>query len=81
MILENNNLSLLESVEKSALRMVFQSLTDYRRQAQEIFSIENDAPMDIAEDITREALDNMGASKVPMRLFGKVDYKRAQYLA
>lgn len=70
----------MEDIEKATLRMVFQATIDYRAQAREIFAMEKDAPMDIAEDITREALDSMGVSKMPMRLFGKVDYKRAQYV-
>ncbi|MBE8158758.1 MAG: SfiI family type II restriction endonuclease [Betaproteobacteria bacterium] len=75
-----NNLSLLEDIEKATLRLVFQAVADYRKQAMEIFRMESDAPMDIAEDITREALDGMGVAKMPVRLFGKVDYKRAQYV-
>ena len=70
----------LEAVEKLTLRMVTQALFNYRRQAREIFALEKDAPMDIAEDATREALDALGVSRVPVRLFGKVDYKRAQYV-
>lgn len=72
--------ALLEDVEKVTLRLVFQAIADYRQQALEIFSKETDAPMDIAEDITREALDSMGVARVPTRLFGKIDYKRAQYV-
>ena len=75
-----DNLILLENIEKTTLRLVFQAIADYRAQILEIFRMEDDAPMDIAEDMTREALDGMGAAKMPMRLFGKVDYKRAQYV-
>ena len=75
-----DDIALLEDVEKATLRLVFQAVADYRRQAAEIFREEKDEPMDIAEDITREALDGLGAAKVPTRLFGKVDYKRAQYV-
>ena len=35
---------------------------------------------DIGEDITREALDRLGMPTIPVRLFGKIDYKRATYL-
>lgn len=76
----SQNPALMEDVEKATLRLVFQALANYRQQALEIFSQETDAPMDIAEDITREALDGMGVARVPTRLFGKVDYKRAQYV-
>lgn len=75
-----DNLTLLEDIEKTTLRLVFQALADYRAQILEIFQMEEDAPMDIAEDMTREALDGMGAARMPARLFGKVDYKRAQYV-
>ena len=35
---------------------------------------------DIGEDITREALDRQGIPTIPVRLFGKIDYKRATFL-
>ncbi|RKH77440.1 type II restriction endonuclease, partial [Corallococcus praedator] len=59
---------------------VSQAIFDYRQQAKFIFENETDKVADIAEDITREALDRMGVSKIDQRLFGKVDYKRAKYL-
>lgn len=45
-----------------------------------MFSKESDLAADIGEDITREALDRMGVSKIDRRLFGKMDYKRARYV-
>ncbi len=74
------NLDRLEEIEKVSLRLVTQALYDYRTAAQEIFREENDLAADIGEDITREALDRLGMSKIDQRLFGKVDYKRARYL-
>jgi hypothetical protein len=70
----------LEEIEKSSLRLVVQALYDYRANALEIFREESDQVADIGEDITREALDRLGMSKIDQRLFGKVDYKRARYL-
>jgi len=70
----------LEAVEKATLRMVSQAIFEYAKQAQEIFANESDKPQDIAEDVTREALDAMGFSKIPVRLFGKIDFKRARYV-
>jgi hypothetical protein len=70
----------LEEIEKSSLRLVVQSICDYRPTAQEIFREESDQVADIGEDITREAMDRLGMSKIDQRLFGKVDYKRARYL-
>lgn len=60
--------------------MVVQALFDFRQQAAEIFQKEPDLVQDIAEDITREALDRMGLSRIDDRLYGKIDYKRARYL-
>jgi len=70
----------LEEIEKASLRLVTQAIYDYRTIAEEIFREESDSVADIGEDITREAMDRMGMSKIDQRLFGKVDYKRACYL-
>ena len=72
--------SRLEEIEKATLRLVVQGLYDYRALAKEIFAGESDKAQDIAEDITRESLDRLGMSGMPVRLFGKVDYKRARYV-
>lgn len=72
-------LDIVESVEKATLRMVTHALFLYRHAAAEIFTRETDLPSDIAEDITREALDTLGMSRIGVRLFGKLDYKRARY--
>ena len=70
----------LEEIEKASLRMVVQAIDDYRASAEEIFRVESDLVADIGEDITREALDKMGMSRIDQRLFGKMDYKQARYL-
>lgn len=75
-----DNLDRLEEIEKASLRLVVQALYEYRDAASEIFRMEGDLVADIAEDITREALDRLGMSRIDQRLFGKVDYKRARYL-
>jgi Type II restriction enzyme SfiI len=75
-----NNLNRLEEIEKASLRLVVQAIYDYRDLAIEIFRVEQDLVADIAEDITREALDRMGMARIDRRLFGKIDYKRARYL-
>lgn len=74
------NLDRLEEIEKTSLRMVVQAILDFRKDAVEIFRYESDLVADIGEDITREALDKLGMSKIDQRLFGKIDYKRARYL-
>lgn len=60
--------------------MVTQAIYDFREDAIEIFAGEYDLVADIGEDITREALDRQGMPTIPVRLFGKIDYKRATYL-
>lgn len=74
-----DNQDLLEGIEKGSLRLVVQALYDFRDTAAEIFKREKDLAADIGEDITREALDRIGMSKIDVRLFGKIDYKRARY--
>ena len=71
---------ILEDIEKATLRMVAQAIYDFRQDAQEFFAHEPDLAADIGEDITREALDRLGASVLPVRLFGKIDYKKARYV-
>ena len=60
--------------------MVTQAIYDFRDEAGEFFVHEPDAVADIGEDITREAMDRMGTSVLPVRLFGRIDYKRARYV-
>jgi len=74
------NPACLESIEKGSIRLVTQALCDFREVAADIFRRERDLAQDIAEDITREALDRIGVSKIDTRLFGKMDYKRARYV-
>lgn len=70
----------LEEIEKASLRLVVQAIYEYRTVAEETFREESDLVADIGEDITREALDRLGMSKIDRRIFGKVDYKRARYV-
>jgi hypothetical protein len=74
------DLERLEGIEKGSLRLVVQALYDFRDTAADIFLKEKDLAADIGEDITREALDRMGVSRMNVRLFGKMDYKRARYV-
>ncbi len=61
------------------MSMVVQALRDYRDDATTIFREETDLPQDIAEDVTREAIDSLGVSGIRERLYGKVDVKKAVY--
>ena len=76
----SQDLDILEQVEKATLRMVTQAIYDFHDEAREFFIHEPDLVADIGEDITREAMDRMGTSVIPVRLFGKIDYKRARYV-
>ena len=68
---------LIEEVEKSCLRLVVRAIRDYHTDATRIFLEETDLASDVAEDITREAIELLGVPRVHLRLYGKVDYKRA----
>ena len=70
----------VEKAEETAFAAVVQALRDYRRQAETIFREETDRPQDIAEDITREAIEEMGVSSIRERLYGNVDFKKAIYV-
>ena len=70
----------LEEIEKASMRLVVQALYEFRETAALIFAREPDLAQDVAEDITREALDRIGVSRIDLRLFGKIDYKRARYV-
>ena len=70
----------IEHLEQTTMAVVVQALNDYRKQAVTIFSEETDSPQDIAEDVTREALEAMGVSRLNERLYGKVDVKKAIYV-
>ena len=70
----------IEAVEKATLRMVAQALYDFSSEAEQIFKNEEDLVADMGEDITREALDRLGFSQIPIRLFGKIDFKKARYV-
>jgi hypothetical protein len=74
------NPNLIESIEKASTRFVSQAIELFRAEAQDIFAHENDLQGDIGEDITAEALDSLGMSRMAHRVFGKMDYKRARYI-
>ncbi len=70
----------METLEQTSFSMVAQALSDYASQAVSIFREEVDQPQDIAEDVTREAIELMGLPQIHMRLYGKVDIKKAVYV-
>ncbi|MGA9061677.1 MAG: SfiI family type II restriction endonuclease [Terracidiphilus sp.] len=73
------DLDRLEAIEKASLRMVAQALFDIRESAVTTFQNETDLVQDVGEDLTRDALDRMGVSRIDERVFGKIDYKWARY--
>jgi hypothetical protein len=84
MFLDPNTLAenheLIESIEKGSTRFVAQAIELFRSEALDIFTHESDLQADIGEDITTEALDSLGMSRMAQRVFGKMDYKRARYI-
>ena len=70
----------LEEIEKASTRFVSQAIDLFRQQAASIFAEEVDLQADIGEDITTEALDSLGMSRMAQRVFGKMDYKRARFI-
>ena len=77
---ENLTADQIEDIEKASARLVTQAVYEFRDTAAEIFRNERDLAQDIAEDLTREALDRLGVSRMDLRLYGKIDYKRARYI-
>ncbi|MCQ3813762.1 MAG: BglI family type II restriction endonuclease [Acidimicrobiia bacterium] len=67
-------------LERTVLAAVERAFLDYQDQMATIFWEETDLAQDIAEDITREAIDAMGLSEIHERLYGKVDLKKAIYV-
>lgn len=67
-------------VEMVCQRMVARAMRDYQAQAKNIFCNEVDDAKEVAEDVTREAMEALGVSKIDYRLYGKVDYKRAAFV-
>ena len=84
MFLDPNTLAahpeLIEAIEKGSTRFVAQAIELFRAEALNIFAHESDLQADIGEDITAEALDSLGMSRMAQRVFGKMDYKRARYI-
>jgi len=70
----------MEKIEQTAFSMIVQALENYKREAYTIFREDTDQPQDIAEDITREAIEKMGVSTIAERLYGKMDFKKAIYV-
>lgn len=70
----------LEFVEQTAFSIVVTAIENYKNEIVKIFREEEDKPQDIAEDIVREAIEELGMSKIKERLYGKVDLKKSIYV-
>jgi len=67
-------------VERVCQRMVTRAMRDYQAKAKDIFRNEVEDAKEVAEDVTREAMEALGVSRIDYRLYGKVDYKRAAFV-
>lgn len=75
-----NQLDVIEDIEKASTRMVYRAVQDFAAVARDQFALAKDLAGTVGEDVTRDAMDAMGMSRVPTaRLIGKIDYKRAAY--
>ncbi len=75
-----DRVAIIENIEKASTRMVCQAVLDFAEVAKKQFALAKDLAGTVAEDVTRDAMDSMGMSRIPTaRLIGKIDYKRATY--
>ncbi|MHB1422786.1 MAG: BglI family type II restriction endonuclease [Gemmataceae bacterium] len=75
-----NDTTIVENVEKASTRLVCQAVLDFASIAREQFLLAKDLVATVGEDVTCDALETMGLSRIPTaRLIGKIDYKRVVY--
>jgi Type II restriction enzyme SfiI len=75
-----NDTEIIERIEKASARLVCQAILDFASVARDQFKLAKDLAGTVGEDVTRDAMESMGLSRVPTaRLIGKIDYKRAAY--
>lgn len=70
----------IEKIERLTMRWLFQAVLDFGPEPFTIFQRSPDAVRDVAEDVTREVLDNLAGYNIAQRVFGNVDYKKARYV-
>jgi len=71
---------ILERVERTAFSIVTTAIENYKDEITKMFREEDDKPQDIAEDAMREAIEELGVSKIRERLYGRVDVKKAIFV-
>lgn len=77
---DNLTLDEIELVEKLSVRLVVQAIVTFGAQAWLEFRDSPDKEQDIAQDIVRDALDEMAGYSRRQRVLGTVDYRRARWL-
>lgn len=70
----------IETIEKISLRLVVQAILTFGTQAWLEFRDSPDKPQDIAQDILRDALDELAGFSRRQRVLGTVDYRRSRWL-
>ena len=70
----------IEMIEKISLRLVVQAIVTFGNQAWLEFRDSPDKEQDIAQDIVRDALDEMTGFSRRQRVLGTVDYRRSRWL-
>jgi len=77
---DNLNPDEVELIEKISLRLVVQAIVTFGSQAWLEFRDSPDKEQDIAQDIVRDALDEMAGFSRRQRVLGTVDYRRSRWL-
>lgn len=70
----------IESLERVSLRLVVQALVTFGRAAWDEFRNSTGKEQDIAEDVVRDALDELPGFIRRERILGTVDYRKARWL-
>jgi Type II restriction enzyme SfiI len=70
----------IESLERVSLRLVVQALVTFGRAAWDEFRNSTGKEQDIAEDIVRDALDELPGFIRRERVLGTVDYRKARWM-
>src|ERR1043166_2132081 len=70
----------IELIEKLSLRLVVQAIVTFGLQAWIEFKDSPDKEQDIAQDVVRDALEELSGFTRRQRILGTVDYRKARWL-
>lgn len=70
----------IERLERATARFIVTAVQKHIEDIRNVFERDQDKAEDVGEDLTREAIDRLGTSRVGHRLYGKGDYKTSRYL-